>query len=66
MAAHQLEDVLIAYPYQTLEIPGTRLHRWRDSGELVQRALLQLAELEAYGVDRPDIEPMVNEYKSQA
>ena len=66
MAAHQLEDVLISYLYQTLEIPGTQLHRWRDSGELMHRALLQLAELEAYGVQRPDIEPMVKEYKSQA
>ena len=27
MAAHQLEEVLISYLYQTLEVPGDVLHR---------------------------------------
>ena len=27
MAAHQLEDVLISYLYQRLEVPGKVLHR---------------------------------------
>ena len=66
MAAHQLEEVLISFLYQTLEIPGKKLHRWRDSGELVQRALVELAEYETYCKDRPDINLLINEYKSQA
>ena len=66
MAVHQLEEVLIAYLYRTLEIPGHRLYRWRDSGELVQRALVELAEYEIYNADRPDINLLVNEYKTQA
>ena len=66
MAAYQLEDVLISYLFQTLEIPGKRLRRWRDSGELVHRALVELAEFEAYCEVRPDIGPLVKAYKSQA
>ena len=69
MAAHQLEEVLISFLYQTLEIPGKKLHRWRDSadsGELVQRALVELAEYEIYCKDRPDINLLINESKSQA
>ena len=66
MAAHQLEEVLISFLSRTLEIPGKRLHRWRDSGELVQRALVELAEYEAYTKERPDINLLINEYKSQA
>ena len=66
MAVHQLEEVLIAFLYRALEIPGHRLHRWRDSGELVQRALVELAEYEVCTAERPDINLLVNEYKTQA
>ena len=66
MAVHQLDDVLTTYLFRTLEIPGHRLRRWRDSGELAQRALVELAEYETYTTDRPDINLLVNEYKAQA
>ena len=66
MAVHQLEEVLIAFLYRALEIPGYRLHRWSDSGELVQRALVELAEYEVCTAERPDINLLVKEYKTQA
>ena len=66
MAAHQLDEVLTMYLFRTLEIPGHRLQRWTDAGELVQRALVELAEYETYTTNRPNINLLVEEYKAQA
>ena len=68
VTAAQLDEVLVLFLQQHLDIDGETLRRWTDNHTLHLRALQSLAQYEATHLPAllPDIKDLVDQYKAQA